>query len=95
MEITTVPGPFGEGLLVSSVQGRAMVTATDQANPIFRDVLTSVFNNSLLLDITTTTHNTHVFYFVKVGCVVASRGRMEGVSVCMMWVRLGWVKAEP
>lgn len=66
VEISAVPGPFGEGLLVSSVEGRAMVTATAQANPIFRDVLTSVFNNSLLLDITLTTHNTHVFYFVKV-----------------------------
>ncbi|XP_071524011.1 teneurin-a-like [Panulirus ornatus] len=65
VEISTVPGPFGEGLLVSSVDGRAMVTATDQANPIFRDVLTSVFNNSLLLDITLTAHNIHVFYFVK------------------------------
>ncbi|XP_037803536.1 teneurin-a-like [Penaeus monodon] len=65
IEIASVPGPFGVGLLVSSVDGRAMVTATDLANPIFRDVLTSVFNNSLLLDITLTTHNTHVFYFVK------------------------------
>ncbi|KAK8385757.1 hypothetical protein O3P69_016491 [Scylla paramamosain] len=65
VEISTVPGPFGEGLLVSSVEGRAMVTPTDHANPIFRDVLTSVFNNSLLLDITVTYHNTHVFYFVK------------------------------
>ncbi|XP_069941027.1 teneurin-a isoform X3 [Cherax quadricarinatus] len=65
VEISAVPGPFGEGLLVSCVEGRAMITATDQANPIFRDVLTSVFNNSLLLDITLTTHNTHVFYFVK------------------------------
>lgn len=74
VEISTVPGPFGEGLLVSSVDGRAMVTATDQANPIFRDVLTSVFNNSLLLDITLTTHNTHVFYFVKVSVIFKFNG---------------------
>ncbi|XP_068237244.1 teneurin-a [Palaemon carinicauda] len=65
VEISSVPGPFGEGLLVSAVEGRAMIIATAHANPIFRDVLTSVFNNSLLLDITLTTHNTHVFYFVK------------------------------
>ncbi|CAL4070306.1 unnamed protein product [Meganyctiphanes norvegica] len=65
VEIGGIPGPFGEGLLVSSVEGRAVITATDQANPIFRDVLTSVFNNSLILDIFLMAHNTHIFYFVK------------------------------
>ena len=61
-----MPGPFGEGILVSSVGGRAVVTATAQANSIFRDVITSVFNSSLLLDVVLNAHNSYVFYFVKV-----------------------------
>lgn len=66
VELANIPGPFGEGLLVTTVEGRAIVTATPNANPIFRDVITSVFNNSYLLDVTLTSHGTFVFYFVKV-----------------------------
>ncbi|KAL7643035.1 UNVERIFIED_CONTAM: hypothetical protein RMT77_006324 [Armadillidium vulgare] len=64
-EISSGPGPFGKGILVSVVEGKAVISATPQANPIFKDVLTSVFNNSHLLDIYLMSHNIYVFYFIK------------------------------
>ncbi|KAF2364558.1 YD repeat [Trinorchestia longiramus] len=65
LEISSVPGPFGEGFLVSRVSGRAVVTAAASANPIFKDVILSVFNNSYLLDLSLYSHSVYSFYFVK------------------------------
>ncbi|CAN8012295.1 unnamed protein product [Ixodes pacificus] len=45
--------------------GRAVIRTVDKADPIQRDVYTSVFNNSLLLDLHLVMHGQDVFYFVK------------------------------
>ncbi|KAK6625770.1 hypothetical protein RUM43_006069 [Polyplax serrata] len=56
---------FGEGVLVSRVDGRAMVSVVDGVNSVVQDVVTSVFNNSFFLDLHFSLHNQDVFYFVK------------------------------
>jgi hypothetical protein len=78
VEFSSVPGPFGDGLLVSCVQGRAVITATPLANPIFRDVIMSVFNNSYLLDVSLYSRAGYTFYFIKVGC--GARRRLTQAS---------------
>lgn len=60
--------PFGRGILVSRHAGhRAVVHSVPTANPIYRDVLTSVFNNTYLLPFTLVAHGAlqDAFYFVK------------------------------
>ncbi|XP_071453131.1 teneurin-m isoform X1 [Hetaerina americana] len=56
---------FGEGVLISRVAGRAMVSVVDGVNGVVQDVVTSVFNNSFFLDVHLNVHNQDVFYFVK------------------------------
>jgi len=59
--------PFGRGILVSRTpDGRAVISSVPAANPIYRDVFTSVFNQSYLLPFTHF-HNGQqdVFFFVK------------------------------
>lgn len=60
--------PFGKGILVSaSDTGMAILSSVPAANPIYKDVYTSVFNRSSLLPITFAVHNSQQdsFYFVK------------------------------
>ncbi|XP_078038060.1 teneurin transmembrane protein Ten-m isoform X2 [Augochlora pura] len=57
---------FGEGILVSRVGGRALVSVVDGAmNRVVQDVVTSVFNNSYFLPLHFSVHDQDVFYFVK------------------------------
>ncbi|KAK7861848.1 hypothetical protein R5R35_013485 [Gryllus longicercus] len=56
---------FGEGVLISRVSGRAMVSVVEGVNSVVQDVVTSVFNNSYFLDLHFTLHDQDVFYFVK------------------------------
>ncbi|XP_021940923.1 teneurin-m isoform X3 [Zootermopsis nevadensis] len=56
---------FGEGVLISQVAGRAMVSVVEGVNGVVQDVVTSVFNNSYFLDLHFSLHDQDVFYFVK------------------------------
>ncbi|XP_014486538.1 PREDICTED: teneurin-m isoform X2 [Dinoponera quadriceps] len=56
---------FGEGILVSRVDGRALVSVVDGVNSVVQDVVTSVFNNSYFLPLHFSVHDQDVFYFVK------------------------------
>ncbi|XP_044012894.1 teneurin-m isoform X2 [Aphidius gifuensis] len=56
---------FGEGILVSRVGGRALVSVVDGSNSVVQDVVTSVFNNSYFLPLHFSVHDQDVFYFVK------------------------------
>ncbi|XP_049938928.1 teneurin-m [Schistocerca serialis cubense] len=56
---------FGEGVLISRVSGRAIVSVVEGVNSVVQDVVTSVFNNSYFLDLHFSLHDQDVFYFVK------------------------------
>ncbi|XP_025831537.1 teneurin-m isoform X2 [Agrilus planipennis] len=56
---------FGEGVLISRVEGRTLVSVVDGVNRVVQDVVTSVFNNSFFLNLHFTIHDQDVFYFVK------------------------------
>ncbi|KAL5290836.1 TENM2.2 family protein [Megaselia abdita] len=58
-------GVFGEGVLISRIDGRAMVSVVDGSNSVVQDVVSSVFNNSYFLDIHFGGHDQDIFYFVK------------------------------
>lgn len=60
--------PFGKGIIVSrTLEGQAIVSSVPAANPIYRDVYTSVFNRTRLLPFTFVVHNSlqDAFFFVK------------------------------
>lgn len=60
--------PFGRGILLSRQAGnRAVVYSVPTANAIYRDVLTSVFNNTYMLPFTLVAHGAlqDAFFFVK------------------------------
>lgn len=58
-------GVFGEGVLISRVDGKAFISVADGANSVVEDVITTVFNNSHFLDVHFSIHDQDVFYFVK------------------------------
>ncbi|CAG9563228.1 unnamed protein product [Danaus chrysippus] len=58
-------GVFGEGVLISRVDGKAFISVADGANSVVEDVITTVFNNSFFLDVHFSIHDQDVFYFVK------------------------------
>lgn len=64
-KISTQSVPFGSGITVSRMGDRAIVRTSVEADTIRRDVFTSVFNNSFLLDLHLVMHGQDVFYFVK------------------------------
>jgi hypothetical protein len=69
--------PFGRGILVSRTpEGRAVISSVPAANAIYRDVFTSVFNQSYLLPFTFF-HSAQqdVFFFVKEDSWRASEDR--------------------
>uniref|UniRef100_A0A8D8XG00 Tenascin-like protein n=1 Tax=Cacopsylla melanoneura TaxID=428564 RepID=A0A8D8XG00_9HEMI len=60
--------PLGSGIIISrSSEGRAIVHSIPKANSIYRDVFTSVFNNTFILPFTTVVHGTlqDTIYFIK------------------------------
>ncbi|XP_066954350.1 teneurin-m-like isoform X2 [Macrobrachium rosenbergii] len=60
------PPVLGPGVLVSRVNGRALVTLVpSRENPVVQDVARDVLNGSALLDITFTHHHHHTLYLVK------------------------------
>ncbi|XP_046395629.1 teneurin-a isoform X3 [Ischnura elegans] len=67
--ISRVPGRGGKGDDLEDGWGikgdRAVVSSAPSANPIFRDVFTSVFNRSLLLRPALLVHSQEAFFFVK------------------------------
>lgn len=72
--------PFGKGIIVSRNQrGQAIVSSVPAANPIYRDVYTSVFNRSDLLPFTFVVHNSQqdAFFFVKEESWRASEDRQQ------------------
>ncbi|CAG9856806.1 unnamed protein product [Phyllotreta striolata] len=56
---------FGEGILISRVGTRALVSVVEGVNGVVQDVVTSVFNNSYFLNLQFSIHDQDVFYFVK------------------------------
>ncbi|XP_054706781.1 teneurin-m-like [Uloborus diversus] len=64
-KISTHNVPFGKGITVSSVNGRAVVRASARAEIIRKDVFSAVFNNCHILDLHLTFHGQDVFYLVK------------------------------
>ncbi|XP_054267852.1 teneurin-a-like isoform X4 [Macrosteles quadrilineatus] len=72
--------PFGRGILVSRQAGnRAVVHSVPTANAIYRDVITSVFNNTFLLPFTLVAHGAlqDAFHFVKEDAWRASEDRAQ------------------
>ncbi|XP_035224448.1 teneurin-m-like [Stegodyphus dumicola] len=64
-KISTHNVPFGKGITVSNVNGRAVVRASARAEIIRKDVFSAVFNNCHILDLHLTFHGQDVFYLVK------------------------------
>lgn len=64
-KISTHNVPFGKGITVSNVNGRAVVRASARAEIIRKDVFSAVFNNCHILDLHLTFHGLDVFYLVK------------------------------
>ncbi|XP_023229639.1 teneurin-m-like isoform X2 [Centruroides sculpturatus] len=64
-KLSTQSVPFGAGITVSRLGNRAIVRSSNEAEIIRRDVFTSVFNNSYILDLHLVMHGQDVFYFVK------------------------------
>ncbi|XP_050300174.1 teneurin-m isoform X3 [Anthonomus grandis grandis] len=56
---------FGEGVLISRVGNRALVSMVEGVNGVVQDVVTSVFNNSFFLNLQFSIHDQDYFYFVK------------------------------
>lgn len=60
------PPVLGPGVLVSRVEGRALVSLVpSRENPVVQDVARDVLNGSALLDVTLTHHHHHTLYLVK------------------------------
>jgi teneurin len=60
--------PFGKGIVVTrTLEGRAIVSSVPAANPIYRDVYTSIFNRTIVMPFTFVIHNSQhdVFHFIK------------------------------
>ncbi|KAK3862550.1 hypothetical protein Pcinc_031597 [Petrolisthes cinctipes] len=60
------PPVLGPGVLMSRVDGRALVTLVpSKENPVVQGVARDVLNGSALLDVTLTHHHHHTLYMVK------------------------------
>ena len=60
------PSTFGRGLLISrSNDGRAVLSSTAAADPVVRDVFSSVLNGSHWLNVTLAGHSQDTFHFFK------------------------------
>ncbi|XP_064078294.1 teneurin-m-like isoform X3 [Macrobrachium nipponense] len=57
---------FGPGVLVSNVKGRVLVTAIgEEDSVVIGDVIRTVLNNSIILDVSATHGGLDTFYFIK------------------------------
>ncbi|KAK7085762.1 hypothetical protein SK128_027291, partial [Halocaridina rubra] len=58
---------FGPGVLVSDINGRVLVTAIgeDDFSGVIGDVVRTVLNNSIILDVSATHSGLDTFYFIK------------------------------
>lgn len=58
---------FGPGVLVSDIKGRVLVTAIgeDDFSGVIGDVIRTVLNNSIILDVSATHSGLDTFYFIK------------------------------
>ncbi|CAL4085535.1 unnamed protein product, partial [Meganyctiphanes norvegica] len=58
---------FGPGVLVSNIEGRVLVTDVRGVEPysVIGDVIRTVLNNSLMLDVPTSQNGFDTFYFIK------------------------------
>jgi hypothetical protein len=56
---------FGEGIVLSSVKGRVMVSVLDSANERLANLATTLLNNSFAIDLHFTKHGKDYHYFVK------------------------------
>lgn len=64
--VTSVSVPFGRGItLVKMHNAKTQIRYVNEANPIARDVYSSVFNNAHFLDVILHHNNQDVFFFVK------------------------------
>ncbi|CAM1325684.1 TENM2 (predicted) [Pycnogonum litorale] len=64
--ITSLSVPFGVGMTLTRLDdGQTQIKYVDEANPIARDVYSSVFNNAHFLDVILHHNNQDVFFFVK------------------------------
>ncbi|XP_022650380.1 teneurin-m-like isoform X4 [Varroa destructor] len=62
--IASLPGVFGNGILLNrQPSGTVKVHVLAEATPILRDVISSVFNNTLMLDVHFNQHGIDLFYF--------------------------------
>lgn len=64
-KLATQSIPFGYGITLSKVDGRAIILSSADADSISRDVYTKVYNNSYILDIQLSLKGQEMFYFVK------------------------------
>ncbi|XP_071540810.1 teneurin-m-like [Panulirus ornatus] len=58
---------FGPGVLVSDIEGRVLVTdiGEDDFSGVIGDVIRTVLNNSIILDVSATHNGLDTFYFIK------------------------------
>ena len=63
--IETKPLPLGEGVVASIKEGVIHINSIPSANPIYRDVFTTVLNASKILNFHTAVHTKEIFYIVK------------------------------
>ncbi|XP_067120237.1 teneurin-m-like isoform X3 [Centruroides vittatus] len=55
----------GDGVLISKNRNRAIVHVVNEASPILRDVITSVFNDTSMVNLYFSLHGQDSFYFVQ------------------------------
>ena len=63
--MSTESRPFGYGITLYSIDGKTVIMASPDSDPIRRDVYTKVFNNSHLLDVRLIFKGQDAFYFIK------------------------------
>lgn len=65
--ITRKKSVFGDGILVSRLNGKALVNVLEGGSQIVQDVMMSVLNNTYFLDLHFISHGQDIFHFVKEG----------------------------
>ena len=65
--ISSSPLPFGNGIIISSSNGRARINYLPSSDEISRDVVISVFNNSYLANFHFSSNSRDTYHFIKEG----------------------------
>ncbi|XP_064481660.1 teneurin-m-like isoform X2 [Ornithodoros turicata] len=63
--ISNLPSVLGDGILLSRDGLRAVVHVVGESSPILRDVMTAVFNETLMVDLRFSLHGQDSFFFVQ------------------------------